>query len=210
MVRTSNADNAEMLYAGVSTQQRGTVEIGFRDRASMEDPSVTNVDQVSSTFTIERRGSLVRIFNGSTVLVSRRFDSRELLVGFFATARKSWVVKGSFSDISIDEFGPAFLGTNGINNNGVDAQFSASDLSFWPNPTNNTLNIRFGEAGENVNIEIADLLGRGILRSQLGAVYAGQNVQIDLSRSGIKAGTYTLRVNSKGNTPIFKQFVKND
>jgi len=73
----------------------------------------------------------------------------------------------------------------------VDNNTFLADLSIYPNPTKNLVNIEVANAGE-YTIHVADMLGRTVLTEKT----SNEKHAIDLS--GNKSGVYILTVESKG------------
>lgn len=71
---------------------------------------------------------------------------------------------------------------------------SALSVEVWPNPARETASIRFElSASDAVTLEVYDLLGRRVLRQDLGARPASLHVE-PLNMSGLQAGTYVVRL----------------
>jgi len=77
---------------------------------------------------------------------------------------------------------------------------SSTDFSFYPNPSNDILNIR---SSENTNdVSIYDLLGQQIIGNQI----VGAHARIDVS--ALNTGTYIIKVESNGTVATYR-FLKN-
>ena len=87
------------------------------------------------------------------------------------------------------------------NNGTVTSQeeLSKNDLSIYPNPTNNILNIKGLE--ENVSVNVLSIEGK--------VITSFTNVLSSIDVSELKQGTYFLEVNQKENDPIRIKFIKN-
>lgn len=87
------------------------------------------------------------------------------------------------------------------------ASFSKENLSVWPNPVNNTLNIALkNTSGPSAyTMELYDLQGRSVMTKKFDAV-GQQNQQIDTSN--LQPGMYILKL-TNGATSISKKIIKN-
>lgn len=207
MVRTSQRTDAKMVYAGVPVFRENTVEVGFRDDEDTMIPTTRELGKTGEMFTVERRGRTIRIFNGSTLLVTKSFRAQELQVGFFATARNGFEATGIFSNITLSEANPSqnsSAASSSMFNANVDARMEAS---VWPNPASETLNIQFMEDSRNVTINISDLLGRVIMSREIDQIYANDRIQMELNKD-MSDGTYILTIQSDDAAPFSKEFIK--
>jgi len=218
MVRTNVSSNAEMAYAGISTVnsvRNSSIEIGERDRnggsmPEVKDTGIPASGQLGTTFRIERRGDRVKFFDGNTLLFSRWFRQKSLLVGFFTTARSNFTVSGNFTNIDLRAFGGASNPNAAKGNSTLVVTGSVSlNLNLWPNPVGNILNVKFNESVEGeVTLEVVDLIGRQILRQTYDNVYEGDNIELELAGKNLRAGAYLLKVTPEDGAPFFKEFVK--
>jgi hypothetical protein len=69
----------------------------------------------------------------------------------------------------------------------VDSNYSNMDISVYPNPFINTINIKYIKDGD-LQVELMDISGRYAMRKTL----SGMNRELDLS--GLASSTYLLRV----------------
>lgn len=69
----------------------------------------------------------------------------------------------------------------------VDSKYSNNDISVYPNPFINTINIKYIKDGD-LQVELMDISGRYTMRKTL----SGMNRKLDLS--GLASSTYLLRV----------------
>ncbi len=92
------------------------------------------------------------------------------------------------------------LQTTGFSWVGVDELFGDSEVSIYPNPANNKLNVEF-EANESTNVEISilDISGRIIYKQDYDVTIGHNNTKLDVS--DISDGVYFLNI-SQGNSSL--------
>lgn len=79
---------------------------------------------------------------------------------------------------------------------GIDVVSSLSDVTIYPNPAKEELNMGFTSAeNENAQVELDNVLGQNMLNKKYNIV-AGQNL-VSLNVSGLSAGTYICRIISE-------------
>lgn len=78
---------------------------------------------------------------------------------------------------------------------GIAAPESVSNLSLWPNPANDKLNVRFNSLNNGIqNLEIIDITGKIILEQQFTAASGVVTENIDIS--GLNSGIYIFKLSS--------------
>ncbi|HXD94744.1 MAG TPA: T9SS type A sorting domain-containing protein [Bacteroidia bacterium] len=81
-------------------------------------------------------------------------------------------------------------------------QFAANNVSIYPNPATNALNINFANAVVNkASVKIFSLIGSEVL----SAIISDNNLSVDIS--GLAAGTYMVQISSD-NISVTKKIVK--
>ncbi|MCK7557217.1 T9SS type A sorting domain-containing protein [Chitinophaga sedimenti] len=76
----------------------------------------------------------------------------------------------------------------------VQALFSATVESVYPNPTSGNINIRFsGVVAQTGKVMLVNMAGQVVLRQDLGF----QGTTMTLNTSGLAQGVYVLMVNTK-------------
>lgn len=81
------------------------------------------------------------------------------------------------------------------------------NLVFYPNPTNNLLNISSGTSLQNAKISIYDITGR-VLSNRVNINLINNN-SITLNVSNLASGNYFITIESDDNKKSTKQFIKN-
>lgn len=121
-------------------------------------------------------------------------------IGFAATNFFQWKVS-PFGD-SVNNAGYVYVDNILLTVNSVlnDKNFTASNVSMYPNPTNNIVTIN---AIENINsVSVINVLGQTVLTKDINS----NNVSLDVS--GLNSGQYFLSIDSNG-TKVVKKLIKN-
>ncbi|MGP8217114.1 MAG: T9SS type A sorting domain-containing protein [Bacteroidia bacterium] len=80
---------------------------------------------------------------------------------------------------------------------------TSGNISVFPNPANQTLNIKFSAKTNDARISIEDVTGREVYNSQLTI----DNSQLTMDISGLSAGVYFVKVTTNNSSQVVK-FVK--
>lgn len=74
-----------------------------------------------------------------------------------------------------------------------------SELSVYPNPVDNKINLRFGKTLQsNTKVQLMGLNGETLLQQTLSQTEGMQQTQIDISQLQLSPGMYLLRIQSQG------------
>jgi PKD repeat protein len=88
---------------------------------------------------------------------------------------------------------------------GVEDIMDQDNISIYPNPANNTVNLEFTKAiSGNAKIEISDITGR-LVSTQVLSASEGKTIPIDIS--SMAAGMYIMKVTT-GTNVYFDKFIK--
>jgi len=120
-------------------------------------------------------------------------DNRIMVIGGIAATNSA--------DIRCFFLGPNYtaLGVSKINNK--------KNISIYPNPVNNTLNINLDKLNsDNIKIQIIDLTGKVVFTS---SVYSNANNLISLDINGLKNGIYFCKVYSTENVILKEKIIIN-
>ena len=93
----------------------------------------------------------------------------------------------------------------GVDITSIEDQLSAEDLQLFPNPVNQTLNLRWAYTSSEINISIIDMLGKQVLAP---IEVKGQS-DFSLSVANLPKGMYFLNLRDAEGRQITKRFVKN-
>ncbi len=91
-------------------------------------------------------------------------------------------------------------------NNLSTSSFTQNDISVFPNPTNNDLNVKLNSnSSESISVSLIDVLGRNVFSKKYktnGSVFSQK-----IPMSNLKSGMYFLQITQNGNT-ITKKIMK--
>jgi len=159
----------------------------------------TNVLQVTATQTINIALMFGPVPAGTATVVSKNYQ-------YYHSSQKFPILTANYQTIS-----GSFSGNSAsirINNNVIQSiKESAliSDLSMYPNPASDKLNISLtNQKAENVSVKIINNLGQLVKAIELGKL-TSINEQIDLS--GLSSGIYIVKT-TMGNASSSKKLVK--
>lgn len=76
-------------------------------------------------------------------------------------------------------------------------EYEMTDLSVYPNPAHNELNVQFTATGGKVLLSLVDAQGKEVLQEVLTS--GNNSYSTSLNTSGLAGGVYTLKLNSEGN-----------
>lgn len=96
---------------------------------------------------------------------------------------------------NIEDYSVVFNPVLSVHNNEIES----GDVSIYPNPTNNSLNIKNATNNEITSILIFDALGRQVLQS---------SITDKISVSNLQNGLYFLKVEFNNSNSITKRFIK--
>jgi hypothetical protein len=167
--------------------------------------------------------------NATNGILNIKYVTMAAMAGnYFTTASGStfeirpWFFTASFNNDTLSSYAPLLIrdpynysnpdfrlqSTSPLLNNsgfvGIDENtLSASNISLYPNPVSDFLNIHFGKNIDKVSIQILDIMGRILYNNELFNV----NDDMIINTSNMPAGTYIIRfINDKD--LIQKTFIK--
>ncbi len=88
-----------------------------------------------------------------------------------------------------------------------DRSANGRDISIYPNPADDILNIRFAEpAREKLTITVFDITGKQVFQKEIGTIPAGYTETIDLSE--LQSGIYFIRIQDNERVNIGKLMIR--
>lgn len=88
---------------------------------------------------------------------------------------------------------------------GIEETISSANVSVFPNPANDFVNVYLAGSGENIVIELFDMRGKLLQHNEPGKVTPGTNVTLNLSN--YDEGLYLLIIRREGETPAVVNLV---
>lgn len=145
-------------------------------------------------------------------LMAQRFNSTLNKWDDVTLATNTDITAGATGNVSSGSVSPANLfrswtlandSTNAAT--GVPQIIAAEGITTWPNPTRQTLNIKFGEGQQgNAEIRISDAIGQELILKQQ---YISTGTVLPINVSSLAAGMYFIRISTETFTATSK-FIK--
>lgn len=203
----------DYLYYTIRFQNTGTanaINVRIEDLLNAQlNPNTLRMIGASHDYTLTREGNQL-IWNFVGINLPGIFQSEELSQGFVTFKIKpnsGFAVNDMIpntAEIYFD-FNPAII-TNTFQTTFVNPlsneNFSLNNITIYPNPSNDILNINYGtETIEVKSIEIQDMLGKVIYKIHSKV----ENIDV----SNMNSGIYFITISTESNGKIIKKLIKN-
>ena len=203
----------DYLYYTIRFQNTGTadaINVEIQDLLDSQlNVSTLRMIDVSHDYVLTKDNNQL-IWNFDNIFLPSESQSVELSQGYVSFKIKPYPgyavndMIPNTAEIYFD-FNPAII-TNTFQTTFVNPlsneNFLLNEITIYPNPTNNILNINYGTSAVEIkSVQIHDLLGK--------IVYQSQSKVETIDLSNFKSGIYLLDITTESNGKITKKLIKN-